>query len=147
MKAYMINKTERAIQNLMNLYFTGSEEKALTEAIGLSILNPNSAEVLNIIASATFKLGRITNCLKFYDRALKIKPNLAEAHNNMGFVSSSLNDFSSACDSFKRAIILNPNYEEAFNNYGLALSIIGHQYNAVSCFKISLYAYPDFLMH
>ena len=144
MKAYMINKTDRAIQNLMNLYFTGSEEKALTEAIGLSILNPNSAEVLNIIASAKFKRGRITNCLKFYDRALKIQPNLAEAHNNMGFVSSSLNEFSSACDSFKRAIILNPNYEEAFNNYGLALSIIGHQYNAVSCFKISLYAYPDF---
>ena len=144
MKAYMINKTDRAIQNLMNLYFTGSEEKALTEAIGLSILNPNSAEVLNILASATFKRGRITHCLKFYDRALKIQPNLAEAHNNMGFVSSSLNDFSSACDSFKRAIILNPNYEEAFNNYGLALSIIGQQDNAVSCFKMSLYAYPDF---
>ena len=78
----------------MNLYFTGSEEKALTEAIGLSILNPNSAEVLNLIASATFKRGRITDCLKFYDRALKIQPNLAEAHNNMGFVSSSLNEFS-----------------------------------------------------
>ena len=144
MKAYMINKTDRAIQNLMNLYFTGSKEKALTEAFGLSILNPNSAEVLNIIASAKFKRGRITNCLKFYDRALKIQPNLAEAHNNMGFVSSSLNDFASPCDSFKRAIILNPNYEEAFNNYGLALSIIGHQHNAVSCFKMSLYAYPDF---
>ena len=144
MKAYMINKTDRAIQNLMNLYSTGSEEKALREAIGLSILNPNSAEVLNLIASATFKRGRITNCLKFYDRALKIQPNLAEAHNNMGFVSSSLNEFSSACDSFKRAIILNPNYEEAFNNYGLALSIIGQQDNAVSCFKMSLYAYPDF---
>ena len=86
MKAYMINKTDRAIQNLVNLYFTGSKEKALTEAIGLSILNPNSAEVLNIMASATFKRGRITNCLKFYDRALKIQPNLAEAHNNMGFV-------------------------------------------------------------
>ena len=144
MKAYMINKTDRAIQNLINLYFTDSEEKALTEAIGLSILNPNSAEVLNIMASATFKRGRITNCLKFYDRALKIQPNLAEAHNNMGFVSSGLNDFSIACDSFKRAIILNPNYEEAFNNYGLALSIIGQQDNAVSCFKMSLYAYPDF---
>ena len=144
MKAYMINKTDRAIQNLMNLYFTGSEEKALTEAIALSILNPNSAEVLNLIASATFKRGRITNCLKFYDRALKIQPNLAEAHNNMGFVSSSLNEFSSACDSFKRAIILNPNYEEAFNNYGLALSIIGQQDNALSCFKMSLYAYPAF---
>ena len=49
MKAYMINKTDRAIQNLMNLYFTGSEEKALKKAIGLSILNPNSAEVLNIL--------------------------------------------------------------------------------------------------
>jgi len=144
MKAYMINKTDRAIQNLVNLYFTGSKEKALTEAIGLSILNPNSAEVLNIMASATFKRGRITNCLKFYDRALKIQPNLAEAHNNMGFVSSSLNDFSSACDSFKRAIILSPNYEEAFNNYGLALSVIGQPENAVSCFKMSLYAYPEF---
>ena len=144
MKAYMIKKTDRAIQNLVNLYFTGSKEKALTEAIGLSILNPNSAEVLNIMASATFKRGRITNCLKFYDRALKIQPNLAEAHNNMGFVSSSLNDFSSACDSFKRAIILSPNYEEAFNNYGLALSVIGQPENAVSCFKMSLYAYPEF---
>ena len=144
MKAYMINKTDRAIQNLMNLYFTGSEEKALTEAIGLSILNPNSAEILNIIASATFKLGRKTSCLRFYNRALQIQPNLVEAHNNIGFVSSSLNNFTSACDSFKRAIILNPNYPEAFNNYGRALSIIGQQENAVCCFKMSLYIYPNF---
>jgi len=143
MKAYMIKKKDRTIQNLMDLYSTGLEEEALTEAIGLTILNPNSAEILNLIASATFKLGRKTSCLKFYNRALKIQPNLVEAHNNIGFVSSSLDNFTSACDSFKRAIILNPSYPEAFNNYGRALSIIGQQENAISCFKISLYTYPN----
>ena len=144
MKAYMINKADRAIRNLMDLYSNGSEGEALTEAVGLTILKPNSAEILNIIASAKFKLGGIKSCLKFYNRALKIQPDLAEAHNNMGFVSSGLDDFSSACNSFKRAIILNPSYQEALNNYGLALSIIGQQDDAVRCFKISLYAYPDF---
>ena len=144
MKVYMINKTDRAIRNLMNVYSTGSKEKALTEAVGLTILYPNSAEILNIIASATFKIDRSTSCLKFYNRALKIQPNLAEAHNNIGFVSSGLDDFSSACDSFKRAIILNPNYPEAYNNYGLALSIIGQQDNAVNCLRMSLYTYPTF---
>ncbi len=140
----MINKKDRTIQNLMDLYSKGLEEKALKEAVGATILNPNSAKILNIIASVKFKLGQRTSCLKFYTRALKIQPNLAEAHNNIGYVSSDLDEFSSACDSFKRAIILNPNYPEACNNYGLALSIIGQQDNAVSCFKMSLYAYPDF---
>ena len=144
MTAYMINKKDTTIRNLMDLYSKGLQEKALKEAVGVVIINPNSAEILNIIASVTFKLGQRTSCLKFYNRALKIQPNLAEAHNNIGYVSSGFDDYSSACDSFKRAIILNPNYPEACNNYGLALSIIGQQDDAISCFRMSLYTYPIF---
>ena len=94
MTAYMINKKDTTIQNLMDLYSKGLQEKALKEAVGVAIINPNSAEILNIIASVTFKLGQRTSSLKFYNRALKIQPNLAEAYNNKGFVSSSLDDFS-----------------------------------------------------
>ena len=107
MKANMIIALDQEIENLMGLYSTGSQEKVLTKAIGLASLHPHSAKLLNIIASATFKLGKSINCLKHFDRALKIQPDLAEAHNNIGFVAGFMGNFPNALNHFKRAIILN----------------------------------------
>ena len=106
MKANMIIDLDQEIENLMGLYSTGSQEKVLTKATALASLHPHSAKLLNIIASATFKLGKSINCLKHYDRALKIQPDLAEAHNNIGFVAGFMGNFPNALNHFKRAIIL-----------------------------------------
>ena len=145
MKANMIIALDQEIENLMGLYSTGSQEKVLTKAIALASLHPHSAKLLNIIASATFKLEKSINCLKHYDRALKIQPDLAEAHNNIGFVAGFMGNFPNALNHFKRAIILNPIYQEAYNNCGLALNNIGQHDKAISCFKMSMFASPGFV--
>ena len=55
----------------MESYALGSEENVLKTAISLAILNPRSAAFFNIIGTTIFKIGERTDCLKFYDHALK----------------------------------------------------------------------------
>ena len=85
------------------------------------------------------ELGRLSEAVKRYKKAIQFKPNQFLTHFNLGLALKDLNKLDDAKISFEKTIILNPRHIEAYNFLGFILQKL----NKFEESEISLKIYPN----
>ena len=81
----------------------------------------NSRARINLCSSYS-DAGRLTEALKEFDAARRLKPNDADAEYNVGNTLLKMERFDEASSHYQKALELNPKYGMA--HYGLAYGLI-----------------------
>jgi tetratricopeptide (TPR) repeat protein len=102
------------------------------------------AEVHNIRGLDLAYVGRVTEAIAQFERALQIKPDYAEAHYNLGIALGRTGRLSEAIAQFEQALQIKPDYAEAHYNLGIALGRTGRLSEAIAQFEQALRIKPDY---
>ena len=111
------------INSLIALHNQGQLQELLTQGQALAEQYPRAVIVHNLIGAANAGLGRPTDAIASYTRALQIKPDFAEAHNNIGLALKDLGKLDDAIASYSKALQIRPDFAKAHYNLGKALRL------------------------
>jgi tetratricopeptide (TPR) repeat protein/tRNA A-37 threonylcarbamoyl transferase component Bud32 len=89
------------------------------------------------------KIGKTTEALECYEKALKMNPMNANALCNKGLAFVKLNELSKAINCFDSALKINKNHVLALSNKAIALEFMGQLENALDCYKKAVQLSPD----
>jgi len=98
----------------------------------------------NNLGEAYRALGRLSDAVACYRRALALEPGFAEAHYNLGNALMDQGKLDEAVASYRRALALRPDYAEAHNNLGVAYREQKKLDEAVACCRRALALKPDY---
>ena len=90
------------------------------------------------------ELGRHTEALASFGRAIALKPDDAEAYDNCGLVLADLERHTEALTSFDRAIALKPDFARAWYNRGNTLRELHRHRDAVDSFERAIALEPEY---
>jgi protein O-mannosyl-transferase len=90
------------------------------------------------------KQGKVSEAIRQYQQALRLKPDYAEAHDNLGVALSNQGKVSEAIAEFVAALRIKPDNAEACNNLGLALASQGKVSEAIYQYEQALRIRPDY---
>jgi tetratricopeptide (TPR) repeat protein len=82
-------------------------------------------------------LGKYSEAIECYDKALEINPNLAGVWREKGVALHKLGRYSEAIKCFDRALKLYPDLADAWKGKGLALEKLGKYSEAEQCFDMA----------
>jgi len=88
------------------------------------------------------KLGRITEAIEYYDKALEINPKSKDALVNKGGSLANLNRLEEALECFSKALDIDPEDGAAWTNKGIANYQLGRNKDAVECLNRALRLEP-----
>ena len=131
------------VQSLINLYYQGQVEQALSQADTLLKQFPNSATLFNIQGAILKDLGQLDLSVEAYKKALDIKPDYADAYNNMGNALQDQDQLEEAIKAYKKALDIKPDHADAYNNIGNALQDQGKLEEAIEAYKKAIAIKPD----
>ncbi len=78
--------------------------------------NPNRARAHNNLAVALTEVGKITEAIPLYQRAIELDQYYPDPCSNLAVALSTLDRYDEAICALKQAISIVPNYPEAYNN-------------------------------
>jgi tetratricopeptide (TPR) repeat protein len=107
-------------------------------------VEPNRAEILNLLGSTCYQTGRLLDAVGWYREAVDAQPNDAEAYNNLGVVLQELGHLEVALVQFEAAIELAPDYTQAYFNLGNALNEDGQHDLAIRAYQKALSLDPNY---
>ena len=81
--------------------------------------SPHKARPYNNRGNAYDKMGKITQALSDYNKALEIDPQFHEAYHNRGLIYYNRGDLTQALSDYNKAIEFNPKLVEAYGNRGV----------------------------
>lgn len=139
------NLDETEISPILRDYQDGLISNAIEKAIQLQKKYPDSALLMNVLATCFMALRDFGSAMAHYQNALIIKPNSAELHNNIGLCFKAQGNLESAIIHLKMAIQLVDNYAEANNNLGNVYNQKGEYDNALNSFYASIEMMPTFI--
>jgi len=132
------------INSLIALYNQGQFQELLKQGQALVQQYPRAVIIHNLVGAANAGLGRPTDAIASYTRALQLKPDFAEAQNNIGMALRDLGKLNEAIASYARALQIKPDFAEAHNNMGMALRDLGRLDEAIASYKTALQLKPDY---
>ena len=92
---------------------------------------------------ALYFLGKYTEAIKCYDKAIEIDPDNPVVWNNKGLALDSLGKYDEAITSYDKAIKIDPNDADAWNNKGLALDSLGKYDEAITSYDKAIKIDPN----
>jgi predicted O-linked N-acetylglucosamine transferase (SPINDLY family) len=124
--AILLDPTDRAARanRATTLLDLRAFDRAVEEYGEIIRLSPNADAFCNRGAILQ-KLGRQTEAIEDFKRAIAVDPNLAEAFSNLGIAYRKLGDHAAALSAYDRAIEIDPSLVEAHCNKGVALKEAG----------------------
>ncbi|MDO9520918.1 MAG: tetratricopeptide repeat protein [Pseudohongiella sp.] len=130
--------------HLLSVYNQGDYEKVLE--IGQRMIRrfPNVEIIHNIVGAAYKGLGKLSDAVVCYRRAISINPRYSEAHNNLGIALNDLGERNAAVEHYESAIKLNPGFAEAYNNLGVTLYEMGLHDQAIKKQKKAISIAPGY---
>jgi len=90
------------------------------------------------------QLGRASEALASFERALALAPQDCDAHFYRGYALALLERHAESLASFDDAVALKPDYAEALNNRGVALGRLSRPHEALESFARALASKPDY---
>jgi protein O-mannosyl-transferase len=90
------------------------------------------------------RLGKYTQAIENYTRAVNINPRYAEAFNNRGASYGYLGDHVKAIEDYDRAIQINPEHANAYFNRGVDYAELGNHTRAVQDFERAIQIDPEY---
>jgi protein O-GlcNAc transferase len=116
---------DRGMQAVLALYDQGRLGEAYDHAQLLAGTFPNAADLHNVAGAAAAGIGRWSEALASYDRAVALSPDHGDVHGNRAVALLRLQRFDEALASCDRAIALQPQAAGAHSNRGLVLRQLG----------------------
>ena len=138
------NPQQEQLNFLVQLYSQGQFQKVVDTSFHLLKQFPNSVILQNISGAAHAGLGRLTDAITSYKKAIAIEPNYVDAYYNLGFALREKGNLEEAVKNFNKVISLNPNYVDAYNNMAATLEKQGKLEEALKAYKKAVAIKPDY---
>ena len=138
------NPQQEQLNFLVQLYSQGQFQKVVDTSFHLLKQFPNSVILQNISGAAHAGLGRLTDAITSYKKAIAIEPNYVDAYYNLGFALREKGNLEEAVKNFNKVISLNPNYVDAYNNMAVTLEKQGKLEEALKAYKKAIAIKPDY---
>ena len=90
-----------------------------------------------------YKLGKYTEAVASYDKAIAIDPNYTTAWINRGVALGNLGQYSDEIASYDKAIAIDPNNTDVWNNRGSAQGEHGQYTEAIASFEKAIAIDPN----
>ena len=103
--------------------------------IGDTLLKNDNAEDHSNRGRALYSLGKQSEAIECYDKAITLEPNDASVYFDKGLALKTLNKVSEAIEYYNKAIALNHNYASAYFNKGTALKALKKLPEAIECYN------------
>ncbi len=133
----------QALNRALAAYRAGQLVQAEQICQEIISLDRDYFDALYILAVVQATLGKNTDALANYDRALTLQPRHAEALSNRGNTLKALMRFDEALDSFDKALAAQPDYPAALSNRGAVLFEMTRYEDALATYDRSLAIRPD----
>jgi tetratricopeptide (TPR) repeat protein len=104
----------------------------------------NHFAALHLLAIVQSALGKKTEALESYGRAVNLRGDHPEVLSNRGVTLHELERFEEALGSYDRALAVRPDYAEALSNRGNTLRSLNRLDEAVASYDRALAARPDY---
>ncbi len=104
---------------------------------------PGNARAYNDLGNALDAMGKTTEALANYEKAVKLKPQLAMAYYNRAETLLKVGRVSKAIEQYDRALLLNPEYVKALKGKGDALVRAGQGNAAIHLYEKAVRLQPD----
>jgi len=96
----------------------------------------------NNLGEAYRALGRLSEAVASYRRAIELEPDFVDAHYNLGNALKDQELDGEAVASYRRALALRPDHAETHNNLGVVFRKQGKLDEAVACYRRALELNP-----
>jgi protein O-GlcNAc transferase len=135
--------TDAMLENAMQLHSDGKVAEA--EAIYRKMLqiDPDDADVLQLLSVISMQQGNPNEALKLVTRALELNPEAADYHCTLGTVLLSMRRQEEAIAEYRRSVALQPDYLEALWRLASALRQLGRLKEAEEPAARALAIKPD----
>jgi tetratricopeptide (TPR) repeat protein len=143
--------------NLGNLLSRQGEHAAAVEEYRLSLVLASQngvtipaafdskvlAQIHNNLGNSFKSLGRHSEALRAFHRAIEFEPEFAEAHNNLGAVLQYQGALDEAEDAYRRALACNPQLDRVYTNLGNLHCDRGRLEDALACYDQAVRLCPS----
>jgi predicted O-linked N-acetylglucosamine transferase (SPINDLY family) len=106
-------------------------------------IEPQNAEIYNLLAEVYFSQKKLPEALGCCHRAIEIKPDLAPAYKILGNILQTQGRMEAALDAYTKALELNPDFAEAYINQGSILSKLDRNQEAIVCLEKAIAIKPN----
>ena len=106
-------------------------------------LDPNFASARHLLAVALEKIGRLSQALVQYEKALELDPTDSDLFLNLGHIAWRLNMIEGAERLFRAALQISPGSIEAMNNLAGVLRDQGKYDDAIEILRSGIYTHPE----
>jgi tetratricopeptide (TPR) repeat protein len=104
---------------------------------------PHNARAYNELGNIVDAMGKTSEALSYYDKALKLNPNYAKAYHNKGETFLKNGQVNEAIEQFDIALHIKPDYFKALKGMGDALIQAGRSHDAILAYEKALQLNPD----
>ena len=81
-----------------------------------------------------YSLGKYTEAIDNYNKAISFRPNFSEAYSNRGASLYKLNEYDKAIESYDKAIEISPKYVDAYMSKAVCLKNRGKYDEAIATY-------------
>ena len=131
-------------QKLKLLYEAESYEEVLLKITQLNDQYPNSLQLLFLQGSAQDQLGKSTDAIETYQKAISINANSSYAHYGLGVAFLKSKQNYDALSAFKKSAELDPNFPHAFFNIAVLMKSESNIECAIENYKKAIALKPDY---
>jgi tetratricopeptide (TPR) repeat protein len=126
------------------LFNIGEYKKSHNMLHALSRSHPSNKKVWNNLGVTIARLGKDTEALEFYDRALEIDSAYGSAWFNKGKALFRLGMKKKALECFRKATKYSPENKSAWNNLGVTLRQLKRYKESIKCYNKALKIYSEY---
>lgn len=102
-------------------------------------------DAIHLLAIVQSRLGRKSDALATFDRAIAVQPQNPEVYNNRGITLREMQRFEEALTNYGLALAIRPDYAEALNNRGNALKELKRFEEALASYERAIEIRPDYI--
>ncbi len=127
----------KLVQKAIKAYEEANYQKAVEYGARVLEIEPDYAEVLNMMGVSVYKLGDAVKGAEYLERAIQVAPNHKDIPANLGLILDRLGRIPEAIKYFHRALELKPT-PEVHNNLGNAYQKLGEYTKAIEQYKLAI---------
>ena len=142
----LANKISELVRKGAQLHQAGQVQKAETIYRQVLDINPNHADVNDLLGSLLIQVGNHAQAVELISRAIAMAPDQPMYHSNLGIALKKLGRIEEAAASYRKALTIQPDFAEAHNNLGNVFRDLGRQDDAVASYHKALAKKPDYAM-
>ncbi len=117
------------------LIVSGQIERAIEQLLIVEETRPDDPYIQIRLGMCFMQLGRSTEAMSRFSKAIEIKPDFAEPYVEMGRLRSAAGDLQGALAAYERALAIDPNLVSAHAKMGNALVRLGRTAEALTHFE------------